>query len=582
MASFQLPKCLYLTGVVLEDPMHVASGGYADIHIGKYLGRRVALKTMRVFAPQQPGEISKSLRTFCREITLLRSLDHPNICGLIGVDRDLFGGRFCLVTDWMLHGNIMDFISANSFVLGEAQQFVIEMASALAYLHSKNVVHGDLHVRNILIDAGRHVRLADFGLSDFSDTSSASMSSADAGAARYMAPEVLLPTKFGLQHVRHTPSSDVHSFAMCVWTIFHGNSPFHDYPVVAASMSILDGLRPSWCTARHDIPEPLWSLLSLCWQQEARHRPSSSDVYSSVSRMFRYSSPPSADSATPAASRRRISRVTSPYQEVDSPESESASSSRPESSSGRSSARQLLRQHRSVQSPTGPPDIARWTIEQALGRHSVRSVRDTAVPRQRALRPLFPIARPSTSPPTMARAPQPPAQTVWHAASQFPGAERLVPQVTYRPSPAQQLSRTLSSQAALMPPAVMFNVQGRHGCGISCAEVFHGRFVELQDPETLIECPRAMVLRIMWPGYEPWSATIMHTETTRKNLAMSVSVHTHVFFNRAVGRCLRQDIRWKLGPGAIAFSDLELVGLQPVGVQDWQAHFRVRSEAPYF
>ena len=43
----QLPEGLYLQGVCLDDPNYVASGGYANVHIGRYEGARVALKTMR-------------------------------------------------------------------------------------------------------------------------------------------------------------------------------------------------------------------------------------------------------------------------------------------------------------------------------------------------------------------------------------------------------------------------------------------------------------------------------------------------------------------------------------------------------
>lgn len=143
MASFRLPDGLLLTGAILKDTKRVAAGGYADIHIGQYRGRCVALKTMHDFQKQKTEEVSKVLKVssataglctlvahssllqmFCREITLLHSLNHPNICGFIGVDRELFEGRFCLVTEWMPYGNIMDFIATNSFVLGEVKQFV--------------------------------------------------------------------------------------------------------------------------------------------------------------------------------------------------------------------------------------------------------------------------------------------------------------------------------------------------------------------------------------------------------------------------------------------------------------------------
>lgn len=62
MVSFQLPETLFLTGVIIQNTKQVAAGGYADIHMGRYRGRLVALKTMRVFTQQTPKEVSKSLK----------------------------------------------------------------------------------------------------------------------------------------------------------------------------------------------------------------------------------------------------------------------------------------------------------------------------------------------------------------------------------------------------------------------------------------------------------------------------------------------------------------------------------------
>ncbi|EKM54989.1 uncharacterized protein PHACADRAFT_255260, partial [Phanerochaete carnosa HHB-10118-sp] len=548
--------------VILKDTKRVAAGGYADIHIGQYRGRCVALKTMHDFQRQKTEEVSKILKvpsTFCREITLLHSLNHPNICGFIGVDRELFEGRFCLVTEWMPHGNIMDFIETNSFVFGEVKQFVAEIASALAYLHSKNVVHGDLHVRNILIDAGRHVRLADFGLSDFCDASFASVGSASAGATRYMAPEILFPEKYGLRHVRHTPESDVHSFAMCVWAIFNGDSPFHDYPAVTASLAIIDGKRPPPHTAKYDLPASLRSLLTLCWQEKAKDRPSSSEVYHRLGQMFQPPASLHAHSRTSAVGSRRLARLSRPYGDADSSGNDSASSSRPESDGGRLSTRKLLRQYRAVQSARGTPITA--------------ELRPPTMIRS-------PIVRPGTSPPAVVATPDSTSQTVRHLASRHPDAERLVPQTVYRPSQAQQLRGGRAAQVLLMPP-IMFYVYGPRGCGISCFDALNGRFAELQDPDVLVECPRSMILRIMWPDYEPWSASILlHSGTSRADLAMCVSLYTQTFINESLTKCLRADTRWRLGPGAITLSNLELVGLQPVAARDWQVHFRVRQVAP--
>ena len=40
-------------------------------------------------------------------------LSHPNILKLIGVYRDIDKGQFTTVSEWMTHGNVMEFIRKN-------------------------------------------------------------------------------------------------------------------------------------------------------------------------------------------------------------------------------------------------------------------------------------------------------------------------------------------------------------------------------------------------------------------------------------------------------------------------------------
>lgn len=62
MASLILPEGMYLTGVALRDT-RLASGGYADIHMGTFRGERVALKVMRgITRHGQPSEVAKLLK----------------------------------------------------------------------------------------------------------------------------------------------------------------------------------------------------------------------------------------------------------------------------------------------------------------------------------------------------------------------------------------------------------------------------------------------------------------------------------------------------------------------------------------
>ena len=49
------------------------------------------------------------LQRLFREIVLWRRLSHPNILPVLGVAPKLF--PFCIITEWMENGNIMDFVS---------------------------------------------------------------------------------------------------------------------------------------------------------------------------------------------------------------------------------------------------------------------------------------------------------------------------------------------------------------------------------------------------------------------------------------------------------------------------------------
>ncbi|EKM54983.1 uncharacterized protein PHACADRAFT_255241 [Phanerochaete carnosa HHB-10118-sp] len=124
----------------------------------------------------------------------------------------------------------------------------------------------------------------------------------------------------------------------------------------------------------------------------------------------------------------------------------------------------------------------------------------------------------------------------------------------------------------------MFYVRGPQGCGINCSDALDEQFAELQGPNDVIQCPPAVVLRVLWPDHEPWSASVhLNPSPTRAQLAKLVSFHAQTFVAETWAKPVTTDTRWKLGPGALTVPDLELVGLQPVTSQDWQVHFRVQQ-----
>jgi len=119
---------MVISGEVQVSDAVLASSGFADIRSGTYMGRRVAVKTVRVAArdnflkirkvstePQPPMVQSHHpTQRFCKEVVLWITLSHPNVMKLAGVQGDMEKGQFATVSEWMERGNIMEFIEKNS------------------------------------------------------------------------------------------------------------------------------------------------------------------------------------------------------------------------------------------------------------------------------------------------------------------------------------------------------------------------------------------------------------------------------------------------------------------------------------
>ncbi|KAJ7231353.1 kinase-like domain-containing protein [Mycena rebaudengoi] len=207
-ACDKFPSSLFITGVSGRDDHATFGGGFGDIYRASYEGRTVALKQMRSF--YRGSELRRIRSKFCREALIWQQFEHPYILPMLGLDRESFSPSICLVSPWMENGTVLKYLEEHG--RQEVDRLLWEIAQGLEYLHSRNVVHGDLRGANILITQDWSACLADFGLTSF--TEATLTTTRRAGATRWMAPELIDPERFGIQF-RRTKASDVYAFA-CV------------------------------------------------------------------------------------------------------------------------------------------------------------------------------------------------------------------------------------------------------------------------------------------------------------------------------------------------------------------------------
>ncbi|KAJ7085485.1 kinase-like domain-containing protein [Mycena belliarum] len=213
------------------------------------------------------------VQKFCREALVWQALRHKYILPLIGIDRNSFSS-YCLVSPWMKHGTILKYLREHR-PHANPDKLILQIAEGLGYLHSKNIVHGDLRGANILVSDDESIRLADFGLSSICEADSTAgilrRSSDRAGSARWFAPELIIPTEFGCEQFARTTASDVYAFGCVCLELHTGKPPFSDVSEeMVVVLKVRDGERPARPSTMSD---GLWAVVTAAWAQKFQYRP---------------------------------------------------------------------------------------------------------------------------------------------------------------------------------------------------------------------------------------------------------------------------------------------------------------------
>lgn len=211
------------------------------------------------------------------------------------------GSELFMVSEWMGNGNIKQYLKQYPHV--NRHPLLLDIARGVAYLHSMNVVHGDLKGVNILVRDDGSACLVDFGLMSIAlDPGTTDITTTSEGRTkgtwRWMSPELFEPSHFGLSRVQLTKESDCYAFGMVIYEILSGKSPFEELKQSwLVPGAVISGSRPSIPEQAPSGATELWNLAQECWCQHPRDRPSSPTILDRLDNFVRM------EDVTPFASR---------------------------------------------------------------------------------------------------------------------------------------------------------------------------------------------------------------------------------------------------------------------------------------
>ena len=201
----------------------LGSGGFGRVYLGRdtKANEDVAVKLIDkalIKAHQMESYVQ-------REIAIMKRLQHPHVISLKSVVE--LPSSFCLVMELASGGELFDkIVTARRFDERTARCYFQQLISAVAYCHSRGVVHRDLKAENLLLGRNGALKVCDFGLSRYTlkngqpDAAIKFMSLA--GSPDYQAPEMNNPSVDGYSG----ETCDVWSCGVILFFMLCGYLPF--------------------------------------------------------------------------------------------------------------------------------------------------------------------------------------------------------------------------------------------------------------------------------------------------------------------------------------------------------------------
>ncbi len=230
------------------------------------LKRDVAVKVLPSGLAQQPGYIER----FNREAEIAASLEHPNIVPIY--DYGTQNNISYVVMRLLGGGSLAQRLGSHDDgtpvkpSVGETVSFLRQLASALDYAHSHNVVHRDIKPGNVTFDNHGTAYLVDFGIAKLMDGSSnLTGTGMMVGTPSYMAPELW-------RGEQASAASDQYALAAMIYGMMSGRLPFEAPTPYSLMHKHMNEMPTPLQTLRSDVPASLTTVLERALAKEPRAR----------------------------------------------------------------------------------------------------------------------------------------------------------------------------------------------------------------------------------------------------------------------------------------------------------------------
>ncbi|CAL8339228.1 unnamed protein product [Lota lota] len=191
----------------------LGKGKFGNVYLARERQTMFILALKVLFKKQlEKAGVEHQLR---REVEIQSHLRHPNILRLYGYFHD--ASRVYLILEFAPKGELYGELQrCGSFNEERSATYIMELADALNYCHSKKVIHRDIKPENLLLGAHGELKIADFGWSVHTPSSRRSTL---CGTLDYLPPEMI-------EGRTHDEKVDLWSLGVLCYEFLVGSPPF--------------------------------------------------------------------------------------------------------------------------------------------------------------------------------------------------------------------------------------------------------------------------------------------------------------------------------------------------------------------
>ncbi len=230
------------------------------------------IAVVKVLPPELTAKTA-NFKRFEREAQLCSQLDHPNICTIY--DFNEADGVYYIAMQYVEGKNVRQLVAGRPLEMKSALSIAIQVCDALAYTHSRNIIHRDIKAGNIMVNDAGQVKILDFGLAKliYDDDSIAKSDKHDIteigipyGTATYAAPEQAKGEKADHR-------ADIFSTGVLIYELLTGIWAFQGKTVVDVRHQVLHGTPKTIAEMRkEEVPPKLQAILDKALAKEPKNR----------------------------------------------------------------------------------------------------------------------------------------------------------------------------------------------------------------------------------------------------------------------------------------------------------------------